>query len=184
MYDFIAEKAIDFTSPEVLAGYLATGILAVIGLLITVFVLKKILYKPLQKVINERQHEVDASLSAHEEREKVIRERETALAEQEQKQSEILEEQRTQAIQHVEQERMRILADAEEQANAKLAEAKLEIEQNRIREEERLYRQAVDLAVTAISRLEDRDVKPEEAAALESTIRSSENSPKEAGLEA
>ena len=50
----IAEKAVDFTSPEVLAGYLATAIVAVTGLLLTIFILKKILFKPLQKIMTDQ----------------------------------------------------------------------------------------------------------------------------------
>ncbi len=183
MYDFIAEKAIDFTSPEVLAGYLATGVIAVVGLLITVFVYKKILYKPLRKVINERQEEVDQSLTGYEEREREISERVALIEEREREQQQMLADQRTEAMARVEEERKRILSEAESRANAKLDDADRAIEEMRSREDERVYRKAVELAITTISRLEDRAVSADEAKALDDSVRMTANLPKEVGLE-
>lgn len=183
MYDFIAEKAIDFTSPEVLAGYLATGIIAVVGLLITVFVYKKILYKPLRKVINERQQEADQSLTGYDERERELNERESLMEEREREQQQLLADQRAEVMAQVEEERKRILSEAEVKANARLDDADRAVEEMRAREEERVYRKAVELAITTISRLEDRTVAPEEAKALDDSVRATANLPKEVGLE-
>ena len=135
-------------------------------------------------MISERQREADESISAHEEREKELSGREAALLEQEKKQQEILTEQKEETLRQLKQEREKILADAQAQADARLAEADREIELKRAREGERLYRQAVELAVEAVGRLEDRPVKAEEQTALERTIRDSVNLPGEAGLEA
>jgi|LSQX01.1.fsa_nt_gb F-type H+-transporting ATPase subunit b len=183
MFDFIAEKAIDFTSPEVLAGYLATGIVAVVGLLITVFVFKKILYKPLSKVISERQQEADQSLTGYEEREREISERESLLEEREREQHQSLADHRAEAMARVEEERKRILSEAEAKASARLDDADREIEEMRTREDERVYRKAVELAITTISRLEDRAVGADEAKALDDSVRSTANLSKEVGLE-
>lgn len=183
MYDIIAEKAIDFTSPEVLAGYLATGIFAVVGLLLTVFVFKKVLYKPLRKVISERQQEVDQSLAGFEERERAISDRESLLEERERDQQQKLADKRAKAMAQVEEERKRILSEAEAKARARLHEADHEIEEMRTREDERVYRKAVDLAITTISCLEDRAVSADEAKALDASVRSNANLPKEVDLE-
>jgi len=83
----------------------------------------------------------------------------------------------------VEEERKRILSEAEAKASARLDDADREIEEMRTREDERVYRKAVELAITTISRLEDRTVGADEAKALDDSVRSTANLSKEVGLE-
>jgi F0F1-type ATP synthase membrane subunit b/b' len=62
------------------------------------------------------------------------------------------------------------LARAEEEAQTKLTEADRQIEHKQKSEEERLYQEAVDLAISAMSQLYDRELSKEEALALERSI--------------
>jgi F0F1-type ATP synthase membrane subunit b/b' len=62
------------------------------------------------------------------------------------------------------------LARAEEEAQTKLTEADRQIEHKQKSEEERLYQEAVDLAISAMSQLYDRELSQEEALALEHSI--------------
>lgn len=171
MIRFIAEKAVDLSSPEVVAGYIATAIIAVVGLLLTVFVLKKILYKPLGKMIRDRQHEVDHVFEEQEEREQILDEREQKLDEREKEQRVTLDQRRRDAEADLQKREDEVMADAREKANMRLAEANRMIEQQKKKEDERVHRRAVHLAVESMSRLADRILKDDEVKALDSTIR-------------
>ncbi len=50
----IALTSVNLFSPENLAGYAATAIVAILGFLITWFILKKLLFKPMKKVADQR----------------------------------------------------------------------------------------------------------------------------------
>ncbi|HZK29536.1 MAG TPA: hypothetical protein VFD19_04895 [Clostridia bacterium] len=185
MIGVIAEKAVDFTSPEVLAGYLATAIIAVTGLLLTVFILKKVLFKPLGKIIGDRQREIDETVNRQDEQAGKLREREDVLVEQERRQKEALEERRVLEEMKIKEKEEKIMADAKASAKELLAQAGRQIEQERCHEEERIYKQAVELAVTTmISLREGEEMAADETEALQRSIRDGAASLEENSLEA
>ncbi len=49
-----ALTSIDLFSPENLAGYVATAVVAILGFLITWFILKKLLFKPMKNLADQR----------------------------------------------------------------------------------------------------------------------------------
>lgn len=69
MQNVIVPAAIDLFSPENLGGYLATAIVAILGFLITWFLLKLLLYKPIMKVADARAEMVKAGMEANAEEE-------------------------------------------------------------------------------------------------------------------
>lgn len=170
MFGVTLEKAVDFTSPEVLGGYAATALVAVIGLLLTVFILKKVLFKPVQKMLHDRQREVDESLENRLREEEELRAREERIQELERTRAEEEKEKRSRL-----EEELRLLEEEKTQEAEALAKSRIEeadrlIEAKRKSEEDRVYRQAVDLAVDAMSRLMDRQVTGDEASALSDSI--------------
>lgn len=170
MINVIAEKSVDFTSPEVLAGYAATAIVAVVGLLLTIFILKKVLFKPLKKIMDERQREIDEAVEQNNRQSEALAERESKMKRLEDEQQEALDQKRRELETRLAQKEAEILARAEEEAQTKLTEADRQIEHKQKSEEERLYQEAVDLAISAMSQLYDRELSKEEALALERSI--------------
>lgn len=63
------QAAIDLFSAENVAGYIATAVVAILGFLITWFLLKKLLYKPIMKITNARAEMVQAGMNANKEEE-------------------------------------------------------------------------------------------------------------------
>lgn len=170
MINVIAEKSVDFTSPEVLAGYAATAIVAIVGLLLTIFILKKVLFKPLKKIMDERQREIDEAVEQNNRQSEALAERESKMKQLEDEQQEALDQKRRELETRLAQKEAEILARAEEEAQTKLTEADRQIEHKQKSEEERLYQEAVDLAISAMSQLYDRELSKEEALALERSI--------------
>ena len=180
----ITGNAVGCASPEFIAGSLATAIVAVTGLLLTIFILKKILFKPLQKIMTDRQREIDETVERQTEQAAKLHEREEAIEEYERRQQEAFEERRNLEDKEVKAKEEKILSDAKASAEELLAEADRQITFKRLHEEERLYRQAVDLAVAAMSSLHERDVTPDQTDAIERSIREGGPSLKEDSLEA
>lgn len=51
-------------SPEAMAGYASTAVLTIINLLVTYFVLKRFLFKPILNILRKRKVEVETELTA------------------------------------------------------------------------------------------------------------------------
>jgi F-type H+-transporting ATPase subunit b len=50
-------------TPEAMAGYVSTAILTIVNLLVTYFILKRFLFKPILNILRKRKTEVEAELS-------------------------------------------------------------------------------------------------------------------------
>ena len=170
MINVIAEKSVDFTSPEVLAGYAATAIVAIVGLLLTIFILKKVLFKPLKKIMDERQREIDEAVEQNNRQSEALAERESKMKQLEDEQQAALDQKRRELEAQFAQKEAEILARAEKEAQTKLNEADRQIEHKQKGEAERLYQEAVDLAISAMRHLYDRELSKEETLALERSI--------------
>jgi F-type H+-transporting ATPase subunit b len=55
-------------TPEAMAGYAVTAILTIVNLLVTYYVLKRFLFKPILKILRKRKLEVETELAQAEEK--------------------------------------------------------------------------------------------------------------------
>lgn len=150
MYRIAAAGDINVFSPASLAGYVATAIVTVIGFLITVLILKKLLYKPLMTMVKKRQDKADTLLeeaaqkaAAADGRQKEIETEADAIIKQATERSLALKNEG-------EQTAASIVAKAKEEAEAIRAKAQADDRQRRAEAEEQVYHQAVDLAMLAV----------------------------------
>ncbi len=152
MYRIAGAGDINVFSPASLAGYVATAIGTVIGFLITVLILKKLLYKPLLAMIERRQQKATSLLTEASDRAAA------AAADREQVKTEVetrLNEAGAQAAsikKRGEQEAAALVKEAQSQAAAIRAKAETERQQRLAADEKRIYHQAVDLAMAAVTR--------------------------------
>jgi F-type H+-transporting ATPase subunit b len=65
-----AEKESSLLSPDQLAHYLVTALVTMVNVLVAYIILKKLLFKPLIKVMNARKESIGAQVSSAEEKEK------------------------------------------------------------------------------------------------------------------
>ncbi len=177
------EKAVDFTSPEVLGGYVATALVAVVGLLLTVIILKKILFKPLQKMMTDRQDEIDQAFERNESEALAIQQRLDDLEAREARQKADLEDMRLQAEAQVQAQEEEILQEARDRAQALVAEADRQIQQKQKQMDDQIYTQAVDLAVSTMSQLHEAPLTETEQDQVRLSIDQALSSQKEDGLE-
>lgn len=177
------EKAVDFTSPEVLGGYVATALVALVGLLLTVIILKKILFKPLQKMMTDRQDEIDQAFERNESAAQAIQQRLEDLEAREARQKADLDDMRLQAEAEVQAREKEILQGAQDRAQALVAEADRQIQQKQKQMDDQIYRQAVDLAVSTMSQLQEAPLSELEADQVRLSISQDLSSHKEDNLE-
>lgn len=123
MYSTPIQAAVQLFSPENLAGYAATAVVAVLGFLVTWFLLKTILYKPLRKIMDTRMEHVQDVTADCESKSAELDRMRTALEEQEQKLAGVYEEKFRQRLVETQSERDRILAVARAEADALVAKA-------------------------------------------------------------
>lgn len=125
----------------------------VVNFLVIIFVLQKLLYKPILGMIEKRKKEIAEGLSLTEkmraEEEKLKEKQEKALAKAREDALLVIEDAKKQA-KEVEKE---LLADAHAQAAAVLARAKAEAEEMHKASKTEIKREAVDLAVVMAKRL-------------------------------
>ena len=140
-------------SEEAIAGYLATAIITVIGLLVTYFVLKKVLFKPILQVMDQRRTEVDQMFAEAESMQNRANQAKTdaeaLLDDAKVKAANIVEEAGVQAV----QQKQVILDEAKEEAAEILNRAHHEEKYLSQQREEELQREAVGIAMTALGRL-------------------------------
>jgi len=102
--------------------YLPEEILVAISFLVVLFVIKRILWKPLMKIIDERQKGVDDMLQRADDAEKAVAEMEERRLKQDAEMERLASEKMNEARELASREYDRIIADAEEKAR-KLEEA-------------------------------------------------------------
>lgn len=147
----LTPAAIDLFSPENLAGYLATAVVAILGFLITWFLLKKLLYKPLMKVSDARTQMVQAGLKANQDEEARLEELEKSL--EERRQSYLAEEaeHKKEAEEQIEVEREDMLREAKAKADNITSKAEKNA-QRLLREQEAKYQSdVVELSVKLLA---------------------------------
>lgn len=147
----ICPAAIDLFSPANIAGYLSTAIVAILGFLITWFLLKKLLYKPIMKISDARAQMVQAGMEANAEEEARLAKLEKDF--QDRKAQYLAEEanHKKQAEEQLQLERANVLREAHDKAANILSKAE-KTAKRREREQEANYRrQVADMSVKLLS---------------------------------
>lgn len=153
MLTIMATGELDVFSPDSIAGYLSTAVVTIIGLVITVFILKKLLYKPILGVMNERQNSVQTMLAdaerRHAEAVEEQRKLDEAMAQARTEAAELLKQAKIQA----DRRRDTILSDAKVEAQSILDKAEQDRDLMLHQDKERIYNEAVNLAVAAVGNM-------------------------------
>lgn len=123
MNPIVATESVNVFSADRVAGYAATAVLTLLGLVITVLILKKLLYKPILKVIHDRQSKVDALLQDAESRQAAIKSQTERLQEEADEAKTAAGALLKSAREQADAQREAILSDARREATAILAKA-------------------------------------------------------------
>lgn len=140
-------------SPEAVAGYAVTALFAIIDLLVTYFIVKRFLFKPILKVLRKRKVEVETELAHAEEyltdAERKLADAAERLANSGHEASVILTDARTQA----ESTGETILAEARHNAAGMLTRADSEISRMRVTMLNEVRDEVADLSVAIASKV-------------------------------
>lgn len=138
----------------------------IVNFLIIIFLLKKFLYKPILKVLEDRRKKIEESLKNAD----LIEERLQRTNDQTEK---IIADAQTQAqvlIANAKKEAERIgenaTLEARKNAEAMLAEARIQIEVQRQSMQERLEKETLELVIAVVKKVLGRNLKPEEKQSL------------------
>lgn len=161
--NFYVVANIDLFSAESIAGYIATAITTLIGFFLTVFILKKILYRPLLKVMDQRKREVEVAFEeieeGKEENARIARENQDKALAMRQEAAEVLSMARTQAENQAES----ILEEARNKSSVLIEKTQRDLARMKEQEEELVYKKAVDLALVAVGHFASNQFNTEEA---------------------
>ncbi len=150
MIKLMATGELNVFSPSSISGYVATAILTIVGFLITVFILKLLLYKPLLKMIHTRQDKMNTLIQETEQQHSAAIEKQkqldAALIDAQKSAGDLLAKAREQALRQQET----ILDDAKLAAKQMIEKAQQEREQLLQEDKARIYSEAVNLAVQAV----------------------------------
>lgn len=140
-------------TPEAVAGYAVTAIFTVVNLLITYFVLKRFLFKPILKILRKRKTEVETELNQAEQR---LSDADARLA----KASERLEHSAHEAAAIVSNARLQaqsqgesILAEAKQESAVLLTRADAEVARMRVTMLNEVRDEVADLSVAIASKV-------------------------------
>ncbi len=147
---------------EALHFSFSTFILQAINLIIVIGLLYKLLYKPLLKVLDERDGKIDGQLknaeSAKQEAENMLSEYKSQLSKAQQEAQGILENAKKMGADTREQ----IVSEAREEAGKTLEKAKKEIEIEKTKALGEIRSEATTLAVLAAGKVIKKELKPED----------------------
>jgi F-type H+-transporting ATPase subunit b len=129
-----------------------------INLMILFFALKHFLFKPVQKILSERQEAVDKSLKDAEEARARAEEAETAYTEKLQQTKEESAEMLRKATRKAQQRSEEIIADAKSEAAAILLANREELEREKHRAESQLRSEVSGLAVMVAEKVMEREI--------------------------
>ncbi|MDO5732775.1 MAG: ATP synthase F0 subunit B [Eubacteriales bacterium] len=114
MHIIALEQSLDLFSRENLASYLATAILALVNLGLTYWIIKRILFKPIQKLLEARREKIESDLAA---------------AELHKQEAEALEAQYHSKLQAAHDEASSIIRDAQKLADLQASQRRQEVEE-------------------------------------------------------
>jgi F-type H+-transporting ATPase subunit b len=140
-------------TPEAVAGYLVTAIFTIVNLLVTYFVLKRFLFKPILKILRKRRTDVENELNQAEEK---LTDADTRLAKAHERlenssheASAIVAAARSQA----EAQAGNIMTEAKQEATALVSRADVEVARMRIAMLNEVRDEIADLSVTIASKV-------------------------------
>ncbi|HHX37190.1 MAG TPA: hypothetical protein GX717_04325 [Clostridiaceae bacterium] len=148
----LADTGSNVFSPENMAGYFATAIVTIIGFIITVVILKKLLYKPVLKVVHKRQAQVEEQLKQAQEVSDAVEGREKQVQAQMDEAKEKVRLLLATAQKQAEQQKQTIVAEAEAEAERIIERSNKEAARRRDLEDELIYTEAVKLAVATVKK--------------------------------
>lgn len=143
-----------------------TMIFAWINILILYLILKKLLFKPVKKMIDDRQQEVDDMYKNAEAAEENAKAMEAEYTEKLEKASEESEEIVKNAIRKAQLKEEEILKEANAEAQAKLARAEEQIALEKKQALNDVKDEVADIAISIASKVIERDVSKEEHSGL------------------
>lgn len=156
----------DLFAAETVAGYVATAISAIIGLLITVWVIRRFLFKPLQKMVSTRQEEVESTDRRLKDRQAELEQKEKELADKKSTLEDTWEQERKTRQADAERAHAAMIREAQQEIATMKAQADLEIKRRETARREGLRDEAVGLAIQALESLAGRSVTDGERSAL------------------
>ena len=133
--------------------------------LITFAIIKKFLFKPVRKMLAQREEEVKTIYSAAEQAQTEAEQKRTEYTERLSKAKEEAAEIVGSATRRAAERSDEILRESSQQASAMVKKAERVIEQERIKAHKELKDEVADLSVMIASKIVERDVKPEDHAA-------------------
>jgi F-type H+-transporting ATPase subunit b len=140
-------------APETVANYLSTGLFTIINLLVSYYILKRFLFKPILKMLRKRQTEVASVLQDADNRlkdaESKLATADIRLEESSQEASELISSARSQA----EVQSESILSEARRESTARLARADGEISRMRAAMINNIRDEVADLSVAIASKV-------------------------------
>ena len=148
---FLISAAVDMFSPENLAGYAATAVVAIIGFLITWFLLKKILYKPMMKVSDARKEAVSSGLRSNEEEKERLEKAKSALETDQEEALKKQQEQAEDARKTLALERETLVHDAHSKEDSIVANAQKNADQLLREQEERYRSDVIDMSLKVLA---------------------------------
>ncbi len=138
---------------EAMAGYAATAVLTIINLLVTYFVLKRFLFKPILNILRKRKEEVESELASAEgkltDAEAKLSEANSRLENSSHEAATLLSTARSQA----ETQRDAILLDAKQESAGMLTRAEAEISRMRVTLLNDVRDEVADLSVSIASKV-------------------------------
>ena len=130
--------------------------------LITFAIIKKFLFKPVRKMLAQREEEVKTIYSAAEQAQTEAEHKRTEYTERLSKAKEEAAEIVGSATRRAAERSDEILRESSQQASAMVKKAERVIEQERIKAHKELKDEVADLSVMIASKIVERDVKPED----------------------
>lgn len=149
----VASSGLDVFSPETIAGYVSTAIVTIVGLIVTVWLLKILLYKPILKMIHARQKHVEHMLDDAQQHEKLAKEHlqqmETKLGLANEEAKTLIKTAKQQSVEQQDE----LISTAKKQARIIVEQAELDRKRMMEADEIRIQKEAVTLATQAIGHL-------------------------------
>ena len=149
----VVEEESGLFSPDQMAGYAVTALFVVIGLGVTYLIIKKFLFKPIVKLMDQRKDAVMTELADAAEQssraESLLKDADKSIADAKEEAEKILADARVQAEKNV----RLLMANAETEVAEKIEKAEREIKHLQVIMIEKMREEIVDLAVSIAGKI-------------------------------
>jgi len=149
----VEETVSSLLSPDQMAGYAVTAVFTIIGLMVTFFILKKFLFKPVIKLINQRKDSVTNELEEAAEKtvkaNDILKEADKQILHAKEEASSLISEARVQA----DKQAQSVVEQAQKEANDIRKKANAEAQHTHDAMLEQMREEIADLAVTIATKV-------------------------------